>query len=283
MADASTRPTDLRFAVSLPNLAEAAELVDLARAAEEAGWDGVLLWEHVHGAAGQPVPVSDPWVTLGAVAACTRRVRIGTSITPLPRRLPQEVARQVVTLDRLSGGRAILGVGLGEPPEEHTAYGRSADPRELAERLDEGLEVLDGLWTGAAFDHEGRHHVVRGAQYVPRARQEPRVPVWTSCVVQNDATLGRAARWDGVFLAAIGEGGSIDPVPVGRVRDARDELLRRRGSLDGYDIAVTLPALPGDAEAGAYRAAGATWVVITGWADQLHEVVGQLAGGGRGS
>src|SRR5687768_2485961 len=109
--------TDLRLALSLPNMAEPSELVELACTAEQVGWDGVLLWEHVHGAVEQPMPVSDPWVTLGAIAAQTERIRIGTSITPLPRRLPQEVARQAVTLDRLSGGRAILGVGLGEPPE----------------------------------------------------------------------------------------------------------------------------------------------------------------------
>jgi alkanesulfonate monooxygenase SsuD/methylene tetrahydromethanopterin reductase-like flavin-dependent oxidoreductase (luciferase family) len=222
------------------------------------------------------MPVADPWTVLGALAVETDRVRLGTSITPVARRRPHELARQVVTLDRLSGGRAVLGVGLGEPPEEYTSYGDPADRPVLAARLDEGLEVLDGLWTGEPFTHHGPHFTVEDAQYVPTATQQPRVPVWTSCVVQNRATLARAARWDGVVLAALGEGGSIDEVPVERVEAAAKAIAAQRSTDGPYDVAVTLPARPDDDQLATYRAAGATWIMVTGWIDQLDELVGQL-------
>jgi alkanesulfonate monooxygenase SsuD/methylene tetrahydromethanopterin reductase-like flavin-dependent oxidoreductase (luciferase family) len=277
MADDTTATAPpVRVALSIPNMAEPSTLVDLGRRVERAGWDGVFLWDHVHGSAQQPMPVADPWTVLGALAVQTERVRLGTSITPVARRRPHELARQVVTLDRLSGGRAVLGVGLGEPPEEYTSYGDPAERPVLAARLDEGLEVLDGLWTGEPFTHHGPHFTVEDAQYVPTARQEPRVPVWTSCVVQNRATLARAARWDGVVLAALGEGGSIDEVPVERVEAAAKAIAAQRSTDGPYDVAVTLPARPDDDQLATYRAAGATWIMVTGWIDQLDELVGQL-------
>lgn len=266
------------MALSVPNMAEPSLLIDIAERTEASGWDGLFLWDHVHGSPAQPMPVADPWVVLGAMSVRTRRLRLGTSITPVPRRRPHELARQVVTLDRLSSGRAILGVGLGEPPEEYTSYGASADRAELAARLDEGLTVLDGLWTGEPFDHDGRYLTVRDAQFVPRAVQEPRVPVWTSCVQQNDATLGRAARWDGVILAEMGEDGSIFEVDLARLEAATAAIARRRpsGDLTGFDVAVTCPSRPDDAGLAAYASAGATWVMVTGWVDQLDDLLGQL-------
>src|SRR5687768_10399962 len=121
MADHTTATAPpVQVALSIPNMAEPSVLVDLGRRVEQAGWDGVFLWDHVHGSPQQPMPVADPWTVLGALAVQTEWVRLGTSITPVARRRPHELARQVVTLDRLSGGRAVLGVGLGEPPEEYT-------------------------------------------------------------------------------------------------------------------------------------------------------------------
>lgn len=274
--------TAVKVGLSVPNMAEPGYLSDLGARVEEAGWDGVFLWDHVHGSPDQPMPIVDPWIVLGAMAATTSRIRLGTSITAVPRRRPQELARQVVTLDRLSNGRAVLGVGLGEPPEEYLSYGESADRKVLAARLDEGLEVLAGLWTGEPFSHSGEQFTVEDAQFVPKAIQEPRVPVWTSCVVQNEATLRRAARWDGVILADIGVDGSINPLPVRRVADARAAIASMRhagtGPPDGgpFDIAVTVPALPDDDEIEAYRAAGGTWILVTAWIDQLDELVDQL-------
>lgn len=256
-------------------MTEPIDLIDLGRRVEGAGWDGFFLWDHVHGSSDQAMPVVDPWVVLGGLAVTTTRLRLGTSVTAVPRRRPQELARQVVTLDRLSRGRAVLGVGLGEPPTEYLSYGESADRRVLAARLDEGLEVLAGLWSGKPYSHKGDHFVVEDAMFVPTATQQPHPPVWASCVVQNDATLGRAARWDGVILVEMGRDGAIHPMPLRRLVEARAVIASRRG-MDRFDIAVTMPSLPHRDELEAYGAAGATWVLVTGWIDQLDELVTRL-------
>lgn len=238
---------------------EPSTLVDLGVAAEANGWDGVFLWHHVVGTPDFAVPISDAWVVLGALAARTERVVLGTTVTALPRHQPQEVARQAVTVDRLSGGRMVLGVGLGEPPSEYTALGRTADRRVLAAMLDEGLEVVSGLWSGEPFSHRGAHYTVEEAQFLPTPVQQPRIPVWASAMVRNERTLGRGARWDGVILGEMAEGamGVIDPAAVREVAARPDAPA---------DIVVAVPA---GTDAEPYEEAGATWLLVTDWLDEL--------------
>jgi alkanesulfonate monooxygenase SsuD/methylene tetrahydromethanopterin reductase-like flavin-dependent oxidoreductase (luciferase family) len=273
----SVRP---RLALSIPNMAEPAELVELAQRAEASGWDGVFLWDHAHGSPQMPVPMADPWVVLGALALGTERVTLGTAITAAARRRPQKLARETVTVDRLSGGRMVLGVGLGEPPEEYTAYGDTADRRVVAARLDEALDVLTGLWSGEPFDHHGPHYTVEGAQFLPTPRQQPRIPIWAACIVPHTTPLSRAARWDGVVLGLIGDSGAIEPVPPERVRRAVDVIAAQRSPDAGpFDVAIGHPAFPTDDELDRYAEAGVTWVMVTGWVEQLPELV-ELAGSG---
>lgn len=259
-------------------MAEPAELVELGVRAEASGWDGVFLWDHAHGSPDMPVEVADPWVVLGALATRTDRITIGTAITPAARRRPQKLAREVVTVDRLSGGRMVLGVGLGEPPEEYTAYGETAERRVIAEKLDEALEVITGLWTGEPFDHGGRHYTVAGAQHLPTPVQHPRVPIWSACIAPNTRPLRRAARWDGVVLGAFDEGGGIVPVPVDQVRDAVASIAAQRPPDAGsFDVAISHSGRPSDTELTDYAAAGVTWIMVAGWVDQLSDLV-QWAG-----
>jgi alkanesulfonate monooxygenase SsuD/methylene tetrahydromethanopterin reductase-like flavin-dependent oxidoreductase (luciferase family) len=169
----------LSYAVGLPNVREYADpglLVDLAVEAEAAGWDGVFVWDHVAREEDPSVPATDPWIAVAGMAARTQRVRLGIMVTPLARRRPWKVAREAVALDALCGGRFTLGVGLGGGAQaEFAAFGEDPDPRVRADRLDEGLAILDGLWSGEPFSFEGEHHRVSGAQFLPRAVQEPRV------------------------------------------------------------------------------------------------------------
>ena len=270
-----------RLGLSVPNLADPNLLVDLGVRAEAAGWDGVFLWDHVHGSRSMPVPTADPWVVLGALAVRTSRMTIGTAITPVARRQPRDLARQTVTVDHLSGGRLVLGVGLGEPPEEFTAYGQSAAPRILAERLDEGLDVLAGLWSGEPFEHHGTHFTVEDAQYLPRPVQRPRVPVWVGCTVPHVRPLRRAARWDGVILVAATEVG-IGPVPPEEVGRALEEIARyREPSAGPLAVAVTHSGVPNEEEMATYAEAGVTWVLVAGWMDELDRLV-RLGGAGVG-
>ena len=128
-------------------LADPAIVARLSAEAEEAGWHGVFVWDHVRWR--EPVvEVADPWITLAAIATSTAGVRLGPMVTPLARRRPVKVARETATLDRLSGGRLVLGVGSGAFPFEWDYLGEQPDPRVRGEMLDEHLDLLDRLWTG---------------------------------------------------------------------------------------------------------------------------------------
>jgi alkanesulfonate monooxygenase SsuD/methylene tetrahydromethanopterin reductase-like flavin-dependent oxidoreductase (luciferase family) len=244
-------------------MTEPATLVELGVTAEANGWDGVFLWHHVVGTPDFAVPMADAWVVLGALAVRTERVTLGTTVTALPRHQPQEVARQSVTVDRLSGGRMVLGVGLGEPPSEYTAIGRSADRRILAEMLDEGLEVVAGLWTGEPFTHHGTHYSFEDVQFLPTPLQQPRIPVWASAMTRNERTLGRGDRWDGVIIGAMTAGGGIEEVAPETVV----EVAARPHA--PADVAVVAPV---GTDPTTYDGTGATWVLVTGWLDELREL-----------
>lgn len=258
----------VRVGLSVPVMDEPSALVELGVAAEANGWDGVFLWHHVVGTPDFAVPMADAWVVLGALAVRTERVLLGTTITALPRHQPQEVARQTVTLDRLSGGRMVLGVGLGEPRSEYTALGRSADRRALAAMLDEGLEVVSRLWSGRPFTHHGAHYSFDEVQFLPPPLQQPRIPVWVSAMTRNERTLGRAARWDGVLLGAMTAEGGMDVLPAEAVAEvaARPDAPR--------DIVVAAPA---GTDPALYEDAGASWVLLTGWLDALRELASSPA------
>jgi hypothetical protein len=130
----------MRYGVSVPNVGDPARLLDLAVTCESAGWDGFFLWDHLQLDATVRPPALDPWVLMGAIAATTSTVRLGALVTPVARRRPWKLAKEITTLDHLSGGRLIVGVGLGVPPDaEYAAFGESPDPRVHAAKLDEGL------------------------------------------------------------------------------------------------------------------------------------------------
>jgi alkanesulfonate monooxygenase SsuD/methylene tetrahydromethanopterin reductase-like flavin-dependent oxidoreductase (luciferase family) len=264
----------VRLGLSIPNMADPDRLVELGVAAEESGWDGVFLWDHAHGRTAAPMPTADPWVVLGALAVRTERIRLGTTITAPARRRPQKLARETVTVDRLSGGRMVLGVGLGEPPDEYTAYGEPADRPVLAAKLDESLEILAGLWSGEPFEHHGEHYEITDAQFLPTPVQQPRIPVWASCVLPHRRPLARAARWDGVLLASLGEDGSIQKIAPGEVEEVIGELEAERARAEDtgdrpFDVSVSGPDLADDAELAELARLGVTWFQVTGWIEEI--------------
>src|SRR3954471_7150823 len=137
------------FVPPFDELADARVLADLGVRAETAGWDGFFLWDHVDYRA--PVSaLADPWVCMAAIAVVTERIRIGALITPPARRRIHKLARETVTLDRLSGGRLIFGAGLGSDNSgEFSKFGEEADPKGRAALLDDGLAELQRYWAGA--------------------------------------------------------------------------------------------------------------------------------------
>jgi probable F420-dependent oxidoreductase len=190
----------MRYGIYLPNFGsygDARVLADLARDAEQAGWDGFFIWDHI--ATEEHLPMVDPWVGLTAVALATSRILLGTSVTPLPRRRPWKLARETVSLDRLSGGRFILGVGIGLGHDEWDDLGEESDQRVRGAMLDEGLDVLTGLWSGESFSYDGAYYTVKEAVFLPTPLQQPRIPIWVAGFWPNKPPFRRAARWDGIF------------------------------------------------------------------------------------
>lgn len=239
----------MKFGVSMPNGGPADTLLQLAIDAEQSGWDGFFLWDHLQLDPEHQAETLDPWVLLGAIAARTERVRLGTMVTPIARRRPQKVVKELVTLDQLSGGRVILGVGLGVPQEtEYGVFGEPTDPKIHAAMLDEALPVIDALLQGQRVDHHGEHYQV-AAQLAPAAVQRPRPPIWVAATLPARAGVRRARRWDGIFPMSY-EPGVLTPE---RMAALVDELEPG----PDYDVVVAL----GDTPADEWADAGVTWVI----------------------
>jgi alkanesulfonate monooxygenase SsuD/methylene tetrahydromethanopterin reductase-like flavin-dependent oxidoreductase (luciferase family) len=262
----------MRFSINIPNFGDFADAHNVARVAAEAeaaGWDGLFVWDHVvhHKASRIGQPFGDPWILLTAAALATSRLIIGPLITPLPRRRPEQLARQVATLDHLSGGRVVFGAGLGGPiDDEYGSFGEPTDPKLLAERLDEGLDLLAAYWSGEAVTHHGRHFEVDDVTLLPATVQQPRPPVWLGGFWPNRRPMRRAARWDGVVPLFEGTRHG-DPPPLDQVRELMDYLDAHRPadrpSERAYDFVVggLTPGPPSEAGAivGPYAELGATW------------------------
>jgi alkanesulfonate monooxygenase SsuD/methylene tetrahydromethanopterin reductase-like flavin-dependent oxidoreductase (luciferase family) len=195
--------------------------------------------------------VADPWITLAAIAVATEQVRLGPMVTPLARRRPAKVARETATLDGLSGGRLVLGVGLGSDRfgSELSKTGEQLVDRRRAEMLDESLAILAAAWSGEPVDHHGEHHTVADIRFLPRPVQRPGVPVWVATYPGNARPLRRAARHDGLFPVNVEHPDQVAEM-VATVTDLRPDATAP------YDVAVALP--PGE-DPLPYAEVGATW------------------------
>jgi alkanesulfonate monooxygenase SsuD/methylene tetrahydromethanopterin reductase-like flavin-dependent oxidoreductase (luciferase family) len=262
----------MRYGMSLPNFgsfADARLVAEVARDAEAAGWDGFYLWDHVYWSV---FPMGDPWIELSAVALATDRLRIGPMVTPLPRRRPTKLARETVTLDRLSGGRLTLGVGLGVRAQEWDHLGEETDLRVRGEMLDESLEILSALWRGEALEHRGSHYTVDvrdmagypgPVHFLPTPVQQPRIPVWVAGRWPNPRPFRRGARWDGIFPTTEPRDGH-DRLTPAELRACVDYTLAQRTDDGPFDVVIggrTVGLSASDARdrVDAYREAGATW------------------------
>jgi alkanesulfonate monooxygenase SsuD/methylene tetrahydromethanopterin reductase-like flavin-dependent oxidoreductase (luciferase family) len=269
----------MKHGISIPNFGSYADVravAELARDAENAGWDGLFYWDHLVGddVLG-PVRI-DPWVALGAIAMRTERIRLGTMVTPIARRRPWKLARETVTLDHLSGGRVTLGVGLGFPPEEFSTFGEDADERTRAERLDEGIHILTGLWSGQEFQFSGKHYQVKSTTFQPQPLQVPRIPVWVAGIWPAKAPMRRAAKWDGAFPI---RNGGVTPLTPADVAEISAYIAAHRHSTGPFDFVVA-----GESSGGGpvrikeplrdFESAGVTWWLesINDWRGSFDEM-----------
>ncbi|NRQ35898.1 LLM class flavin-dependent oxidoreductase [Nonomuraea sp. NN258] len=246
----SRRPRSALWLPIFDELADPLVVARLAAEAEEAGWDGCFVWDQVCWR--PPVrQVADPWIVLSAIATSTERLRLGPMVCSPPRRRPAKLARETATLDRLSGGRLTLGVGIGDDrfAGELSRTGEQLDDRRRGRMLDESLSILAAAWSGEPVRHRGEHYTVDDITFLPRPVQRPGVPVWAAGFPGNVRPIRRAARLDGFFPVNL-----VHPDQLAEVAGTLAEL--RQGETSGFDLAVSLP-LGTDPEP--YVRAGATW------------------------
>ncbi len=252
----------MRYGFVLPG-GSAKEQVEQAVLAEAAGWDGVFVWEGAYGI--------DAWALLAAMAERTSRVRLGTMLTALPWRRPWKVASQAVTVDELSEGRVILSVGLGYESSGIGDRRDVTDRRGRADLLDEGLDILDALWTGQ-LEHEGpryRLEIAPGHVYDARPVQQPRIPIWVVGAWPRPKSMARVLRCDGL-LPVVMEGGRFRRMTPDHIRAIRVWLEEHGTDLSRFDIVVEGETPADDLDAGAeivrpWMEAGATWWIDARW------------------
>ncbi len=227
---------DVKRAIDVPPFGELADprvLADLAALAQDRGWDGFFVWDHI--LYRPPVQaIGDPWVALAAIAVATSTLRIGPMVTPLSRRRVHKLARETVSLDQLSSGRLIFGVGLGSARNnEFEPFGEVVDARERARLLDQGLDDLTRYWAG---------------DFQPGPVQQPRIPIWVAAEWPHQRPLRRAARWDGVFPTRL-----PDPAAMAELAT---QLRESRPVGAPFDLVAYLAP---DQDPEPWAQAGATW------------------------
>ncbi len=233
------------FVAPFDALADPRLIGELAARAEAAGWDGFFIWDHLQYGTGV-AEIADVWTCCAVVALRTERLLFGPMVTPLARRRPQVLARQAASLAVLSGGRFVLGLGLGDDwVGEFSAFGDERDPRVRGRMLDEGVEVLAALLTGGPVDHVGTHYAAHDVRFHPA----PNVPIWLAGRFGNMAPMRRAARHDGFFVIGLDQPDDLAEVIAG---------LDQHDPAPGFEVVVDLQPEQDHRE---WLDRGATWVL----------------------
>ncbi len=265
----------MRFALDVAPIGDLADpliLADLARAAEAAGWDGFSTWDVLGPALG--TVAADPFVALAGVASATEKVQLIASVIALPRRRPQLVAQAAATLDRLSSGRFILGIGAGGDPPDYTRFGEPWDATGRIALMDEAAGIVDRLLRGEQVTHTGPGYTLDGVAMGPRPVREPRPPMWLGAL--RPGGIRRAARWDGWIAVSIAADGVTLGVPPEKLAEgvalARAEREAAGLTDEPFEIAVFGQAGLGGFSPGDYAAVGVTW-----WLESVSPMRGSVA------
>jgi hypothetical protein len=243
---------------------DARDAADIAHDAEQAGWDGFFVWEPVWGV--------DAWVSLTAAAMQTGHIRLGTMLTPLSRMRPWKLASETATLDRLSKGRIILSVGLGALDSGFEAFGEVTDRKVRAELLDEGLDILTGLWEGQPFTYFGKHYHIEPTSFFPPPApiQRPRIPIWVVGAWPSQKSMLRVLRYDGLLPSIIGPNGKGRPITTQDIREMKTYIDDNRADTTPFDIIMEGVMPTDNAQKTAsfiheWEAAGITWWLESMW------------------
>lgn len=262
----------VRYGLVFPNM-DIHAVPALAVEAERAGWDGIFIPDCINIEAGGPEIGYDPWITLALVAARTERIRFGTMITPPSRRRPWKLARETMTIDRLSNGRLILPVGLGALDDAGFGkVGEATDRKTRAELLDESLDIITGLWSGKPFSYDGRHYQIQEQTFSPTPVQQPRPPIWVVGLWPSERSMRRVLKWDGFLPNVKSADGGVAEITPDHVREMRAYIAEHRPveASTPFDI-ILEGSTPADDSAKArdavapYAEAGITWWLDSFW------------------
>jgi hypothetical protein len=253
----------MKYGFVLP-YGDARTAADFAFEAEQAGWDGFFVWEAVWG--------WEAWMMLTAAAMRTERIKLGTMITPLSRMRPWELASKTVTLDHLSHGRVILAVGLGAIDTGFAEFGEETDRKTRAELLDEGLDIVTGLWRGQPFNYDSHHYHIKETKFypLPSPVQQPRIPIWVVGAWLKKKSMQRVLRYDGLLPNVLDEQGQHIPPTHEHIREMKAYVEAQRTLTTPFDIVVE-GRTPGDEIDRAaeivrgWADAGATWWIEALW------------------
>lgn len=253
----------MRYGFVIPG-GDVETVISVAQEVEEAGWDAVFVADGIYGI--------DPWIVLAAIAVQTKRVKIGTLLTPASRRRPWKLASELATLDHLSHGRVILSVGLGAIDTGFDKVGEQTDRKVRAQLLDECLEVMTSLWSGRPFRFDGTHYHVNwdvAGSYTPV--QTPRIPIWVVGLWPSPRSMQRPLRYDGLLPTIVRADGSLAAATVADVQAIKQFSDEQRSDKQTpFDIVVE-GVTPIDAPKQApsivapFAQAGATWWIELMW------------------
>jgi hypothetical protein len=254
----------MKFGFVLPS-GSAREAADCAALAEIHGWDGFFVWEAVWGI--------DAWVSLTAAAMVTKHIRIGTMLSPIPVLSPWKLASESATLDNLSNGRVILSVGLGAVDTGFGSFGFPVDRSIRAERLDEGLDILTGLWGGQPFEYQGKHYQIKPNVFIksPELIQKPRIPIWVVGAWPSIKSMRRVLKYNGILPNFLGPAGKVkmDKPELAEIREMVQFIRTEIEQGKSFDIVMegeTNPAKPDSYElVREYQDAGANWWIEACW------------------
>ncbi len=262
----------MKYGFVLP-FGDARTAADFAHEAEAAGWDGFFVWEPVWGI--------DAWVALTAAAMCTERIRLGTMLTPISRMRPWKLASETGTLDQLSKGRVILAVGLGAVETGFEAFGEVIDRKTRAELLDEGLDILTGLWRGKPFKYDGKHYHVQANDKTvhtpgrPLPIQKPRIPIWVVGAWPRMKSMQRVLKYDGLLPAVMEKDGNVrmGAPALDELREMKAWIDQHRTETTPFDIVMEGQTPGKNLKKGAaivqpWQEAGATWWLESMWEEK---------------
>ena len=253
----------MKYGFVLP-YGDARTAADFAHAAEQAGWDGFFVWEPVWGI--------DAWVSLTAAAMLTQNIRLGTLLTPVSRMRPWKLASETETLDQLSNGRVILSVGLGAIDSGFDSFGEVTDRKIRAELLDEGLDIVTGLWQGQPFAYSGTHYQIKETSFLPPPPpiQQPRIPIWVVGAWPRMKSMQRVLRYDGLLPNVLDAGGKGQTITPDDIKAMKTFIETHGTATTPFDIIMEGETPGHDRPQGAaivqqWIEAGATWWIEGMW------------------